>query len=83
MPNGKPGDHPLTDILVHGREVYGAEADRLIEGIARLCSRRELDGWWLARIGWDASPELVLREARRRHAELAARADEGGWEREG
>jgi hypothetical protein len=23
MPNGKPGDHPLTDILAHGAEVYG------------------------------------------------------------
>jgi hypothetical protein len=25
MPNWKPGDHPLTDILVHKLRVYGAE----------------------------------------------------------
>jgi hypothetical protein len=30
MPNGKPGDHPLTDILVHKLKVYGREADDLI-----------------------------------------------------
>jgi hypothetical protein len=22
MPNGKPGDHPYTDIVIHGRDVY-------------------------------------------------------------
>jgi hypothetical protein len=28
--NGRPGDHPLTDILVHKLQVYGPEADNLI-----------------------------------------------------
>jgi hypothetical protein len=45
MPNGKPGDHPLTDILAHGAEVYGREADDLIRRIA-ACAARELYEWW-------------------------------------
>lgn len=32
--NGKPGDHPLTDIFVHKFEVYGAETDDFIRKIA-------------------------------------------------
>jgi hypothetical protein len=55
MPNGKPGGHPLTDILLHDLDVYGGEADRLIKNIAQLCSRQELDDWW--------SRESVVREA--------------------
>jgi hypothetical protein len=45
MPNGKPGDHPLTDILVHHRDVYSPLAARLIREIAELADekcRREL-----------------------------------------
>ena len=34
MPNGKPDDHPLTDILVHELNVYGPEADVLVRKIA-------------------------------------------------
>lgn len=37
MPNGKPHDHPLTDILVHSICVYGEEADALIRRVAGLC----------------------------------------------
>jgi len=39
MPNGKPGDHPLTDIVVHNHEVFGSPVDDLV---------RELDagGLW-------------------------------------
>ena len=35
MPNGKPGDHPLTDIAVHRMEVFGAPCDELILDISR------------------------------------------------
>ena len=36
MPNGKPGDHPITDILNWHQEVFGREADDLIREIVRL-----------------------------------------------
>ena len=50
--NGKPGDHPLTDILSYKLEVYGQVADELIRKIGELCSPRELDEWWDREIGW-------------------------------
>jgi hypothetical protein len=33
MPNGKPGDHPLTDIVVHNIEVFGSEIDNKVRRI--------------------------------------------------
>jgi len=43
MPNGKPGDHPITDITIHGIRVFSAAIDGLIEEIVRLGGRRHLD----------------------------------------
>jgi len=80
MPNGKPGDHPLTDLLVHKSKVYGKEADELIRQIASLCSSRELDEWWEKEIGWTNDLKLVLEKARDRHQQLVARAKSSGWE---
>lgn len=80
MPNGTKGDHPLSDILSHGLNVYGPEADALIRQIAKLCSRRELDEWWGSEIGWTPDPNSVLPKCRARHAELLKRAKESGWE---
>jgi hypothetical protein len=45
MPNGKIGDHPYTDIVIHGRSVYSDKADTLIREIDALSddrTRREL-----------------------------------------
>lgn len=36
MPDGRPGDHPLTDISIHGEEIFDRETNarirRLING---------------------------------------------------
>jgi len=80
MPNGKPGDHPLTDILVHRLRTYGYEADELVRKIAEISSRRELDEWWNKEIGWKASSRTARSKARARFAELTARAKASGWE---
>jgi hypothetical protein len=47
--NGKPGDHPLTDILVYHRQVFSSSVDELIA---------ELDGVGV----WDGelTPFLLL-----------------------
>jgi hypothetical protein len=42
MPNGKPGDHPLTDILVPGWDVYSPLAARLVREIAELADEKTL-----------------------------------------
>ena len=34
MANGKPGDHPLTDILVHGTATFSDEVDQLVRDLA-------------------------------------------------
>lgn len=36
MPNGKPGDNPLSDILWHGLPTYGPEIDDLVREIDAL-----------------------------------------------
>jgi hypothetical protein len=43
MPNGKIGDHPLTDILVHGRRVYSDQVDSLIRKIVDRGGRDRID----------------------------------------
>jgi hypothetical protein len=80
MPNGKHGDHPLTDILVHKIEVYGKEADELIRRIGALSSGRELDEWWRKEIGWNCDSATALKKATAKHAELFRRAKSSGWE---
>jgi hypothetical protein len=77
--NGKPGDHPLTDILVHKLDVYGPEADELMRGISEFSSRRELYEWWNTEINWSADRELVLRKAQARYTELMQRSSDSGW----
>ena len=42
MANGRPGDHPLTDVLTHGREVFGPEVDGLIREVAALGGQAHL-----------------------------------------
>ena len=51
MPNGKPGDHALTDITVHRMTVFGPEIDDLVREIgrhprARLVVRELSDLLW-------------------------------------
>ena len=76
MPNGRPGDHPLTDLFGHHLEVYGAEADDLIRKIGDLCPE-ELDAWWQGEIAPLSDRDEILKRARLRHAELLKRVQEG------
>jgi hypothetical protein len=80
MANGKPGDHPLTDILVHRLEVYGKETDDLIRRISEICSRRELDEWWEREVGWSSDKVRIHRKAEAEYNRRIIRAREGGWE---
>ena len=80
MPNGKPGDHPLNDILVHHLNVYGEEADAMIRKIADLSNRRELEEWWTREIGWSPDTGLIVAKTRGCLDELLKRAKDSGWE---
>lgn len=39
MPNGKPGDHPLTDMLVHGMHPFPDDIEQLLRQILNLDPR--------------------------------------------
>ncbi len=41
MPNGKPGDHPFTDIVNHGLDVYSSQVAKLVREIVKLASEQE------------------------------------------
>lgn len=36
MPNGRAGDHPLTDMLVHGRHPFPADMEELLREVLAL-----------------------------------------------
>jgi len=76
MPNERPGDHPLTDLLVHGLPVYGPKADQCIHEMAVLSDGHELDEWWLAEISREEDPAAILRKAEAHLAVIRSRAPE-------
>jgi hypothetical protein len=52
VPNGKIGDHPFTDIVIHGRAVYSSLADALVREIDSLAddkTRRQLQDLLLSK----------------------------------
>jgi len=40
MPNGKQGDHPLTDIVNYKRDIYSPRAAALVREIDRLADEK-------------------------------------------
>jgi hypothetical protein len=65
VPNGKPGDHPLTDITVHHLEVFGPACDDLIREICRRGGQYALDDQHLMSIDprFGGKPDLAVLEA--------------------
>jgi hypothetical protein len=51
MANGKQGDHPFTDIIDHGLQVYSPTADGLVREIVAMVSEEESQR--LALMLWD------------------------------
>lgn len=67
MPNGKPGDNPLTDIVVYGLPVYTHKADALIREIAELGGSEQISEMLWSEYGYQpdvAKLETVLTEIR-------------------
>jgi hypothetical protein len=62
MPNGKPGDHPITDILIHGRRVYSKRADDLIRRIVALGGRSEIDTLLIVEYNDWGNPDVKMLE---------------------
>lgn len=62
MPNGKIGDHPLTDIIIHGRRVYSERADLLVRQIVELGGREEIADLLLLEYNDLANPDVAKLE---------------------
>jgi hypothetical protein len=66
MPNGKPGDHPITDMLIHGAHPFPADMEALLRKILALDpgfpdgKRRYLDQveWDRRFLDWRAGKNL-------------------------
>jgi hypothetical protein len=78
MANGKPGDHPINDILDHRLPVFSDIIDDLVRKVAEYVPRERL--WDL--FDWLAPPPANEFEVqlRAKLAELEADARARGWE---
>jgi hypothetical protein len=94
VPNGRPGDHPLTDLLDWNSPVFGEPVDSLLRDIAKLGGERILNRPpWIEQL-WDLWPRWSRSDVK--DAEIAAlvepltalcdqleaEAKERGWEAE-
>ena len=59
MANGRPGDHPLTDILNHRILTFSERADELIRQRAELVLRQDLGSY----VNWKSPPPIEEFEA--------------------
>ena len=71
MPNGKPGDHPYTDIVLHGCRVYSERVDALVREVAALGGGDEISDRLWDEFDQNRHPDLdrlerILTEARDR-----------------
>jgi hypothetical protein len=81
MPNGKPGDNPLSDMIVHGTHPFPRDIEKLLRRIEKLGHR---PGCWPLGQNWPYSPREYdwaqgenLDEARRLLTELVAHLEAG------
>lgn len=59
MPNGKPGDHPLTDMLVHGMHPFPPDIESLLRQVLEIAPRFPDDPrvahYYADQLGWEKS----------------------------
>jgi hypothetical protein len=64
MPNGKPGDNPLTDLVVHGAHPFPPDIEAMlieIDSLGRKAGRRALGENWpfsLKEFDWERGENL-------------------------
>ena len=77
MPNGKIGDHPITEILIHKQRVFSKAIDGLILEIIQLGARRLLE----ERFDWFSSPPKDFeKQLTALRDQLKTGAKTRGWE---
>jgi hypothetical protein len=76
--NGKPGDNPLTDILIHRLTVFSPEIDSLIKDIVALGGETELETKF--NLFSPPPPVEFEKELKTLLSNLKQQAKERGWE---
>ena len=79
MPNGKPGDHPITDVMIHNSVVFSEPWDSELRKIVDLLGYEGTHEWFNAHC-W-SKPEREVRLAiSRKLADLRKEAVDRCWE---
>ncbi len=58
MPDGKLGDHPITDIMVNEKLVYSERADELIRRIVEMGGSARIDQMLLTDYNYYSDPDV-------------------------
>jgi hypothetical protein len=80
MPNGKPGDHPITDLMIHHLSVFGEPLDTELRQLGALMSYHRLCDWFEQHEHWTATKEQLQPIVSAKLQELRRDARERGWE---
>ena len=85
MPNGKIGDHPFTDVVLHGRDIYSRRAAELIRAISALANestRHDLADLLMREYNDLLNPDVprLERYLTELHATLLRQARDNGFE---
>ena len=76
--NGKHGDHPITDIVIHRIAVYGDPLDSQLRELGGLMSYHRLCEWFEKH--WSASREQLEPIVSDKLDEMRRTARDSGWE---
>jgi hypothetical protein len=76
--NGKRGDHPITDLMIHHIAVFGEPLDTHLRQLGELMSYDRLCDWFQPY--WTTPPERLQPLVASKLAELRRDAKERGWE---
>jgi hypothetical protein len=76
--NGKPGDHPITDIVRHHIAVYGEPLDTQLRQLGEIMSYHRLCDWFDQH--WSKTRDQLKPIVAAKLEEARHQAKEGGWE---
>jgi hypothetical protein len=80
MPNGKPGDHPITDLMIHHLSVYGEPLDTELRQLGELMLYHRLCDWFEQGQYWTTAKEELEPIVAAKLETLKRDAQERGWE---
>jgi hypothetical protein len=78
MPNGRPGDHPITDVMIHRIARLGEPLDTQLRQLGEIMSYQRLCDWYDQY--WGTSKEQLQPIVAAKLEELRHDARERGWE---